>query len=54
MAFPRERVPVARRFGSVPNCVQNCLRETSGHGKRLIDEIDLLTKEYNHDHSQQA
>ena len=40
--------------GSVSNCVQNRLRKTSGHGKRLIDEIALLTKEQSHDHSNQA
>ena len=46
--------PPSCRFGSVPNYVQNRLSQTSGHGKRLIDEIDLLTKEYSHDHSHQA
>ena len=35
-----------RKKGSVSICVQNRLSQTSGHGKRLIDEIDLLTKEY--------
>ena len=40
--------------GYVSNCVQNRLRKTSGHGKRLIVEIDLLTKEHSHDHSSQA
>ena len=40
--------------GSVSFCVQNRLRETSGHGKRLIDVIDLLTKEQSHDHPNQA
>ena len=34
----------ASRSGYVSNCVQNRLRKTSGHGKRLIAEIDLLTK----------
>ena len=33
---------------------KNRLRKASGHGKRLIDEIDLLTKECSHDHSTQA
>ena len=32
------------RRGGVSYCVQNRLRKTSGHGKRLIAEIDLLTK----------
>ena len=41
-------------WGSVSFCVQNRLREKSGHGKRLIDEIDLLTKEQSHDHPNQA
>ena len=40
--------------GYVSYCVQNRLRKTSGHGKRLITEIDLLTKEHRHDHSSQA
>ena len=40
--------------GYVSYCVQNRLRKTSGHGKRLIAEIDLLTKEHRHDHSSQA
>ena len=40
--------------GNVSNCVQNRLRKTSGHGKRLIVWIDLLTKEHSHDHSSQA
>ena len=40
--------------GSVSNCVQNRLKEKSGHGKRLIDEIDLLTKEQSYDHPHQA
>ena len=40
--------------GSVSFCVQNRLRAKSGHGKRLIDEIDLLTKEQSHDHPNQA
>ena len=44
----------AKREGSVSFCVQNRLRETSGHCKRLIDEIDLLTKEQSHDHPNQA
>ena len=39
--------------GSVSNCMQNRLRETSGHGKRLIVSIDLLTEEHSHDHSSQ-
>ena len=29
-------------MGYVSYCVQNRLRETSGHGKRLIDEIDRV------------
>ena len=41
-------------WGYVSYCVQNRLRKTSGHGKRLITEIDLLTKEHRHDHSSQA
>ncbi len=48
------KAPVVSVEGSVSNCVQNRLRKTSGHGKRLIDEIDLLTKEQSHDHSNQA
>ena len=36
---------IEAEVGSVLISVQNRLRETSGHGKRLIDEIDLLTKE---------
>ena len=40
--------------GSVAKSVQKRLRKTSGHGKRLIDEIDLTHKESNHDHSGQA
>ena len=40
--------------GSVANCVQNRLRKTSGHGKRLIVSIDLTHKELDHDHSSQA
>ena len=49
---PVDRFSIRR--GSVAFCVQNRLREKSGHGKRLIDEIDLLTKEHSHDHSSQA
>ena len=46
--------PPPCHLGSVSFCVQNRLRETSGHGKRLIDVIDLLTKEQSHDHPNQA
>ena len=45
---------LASSDGSVSFCVQNRLRAKSGHGKRLIDEIDLLTKEQSHDHPNQA
>ena len=31
--------------GSVSYCVQKLLRKESGHGKRLIVKVDLLTKE---------
>ena len=34
--------------------VQNRLSKKSGHGKRLIVEVDLLTKECSHDHSNEA
>ena len=51
---PAEHDLAGTAAGSVPNYVQNRLSQTSGHGKRLIDEIDLLTKEYSHDHSQRA
>ena len=40
--------------GSVSFCVQNRLRKKSGHGKRLVVEVDLTHKEYRHDHSSQA
>ena len=45
---------VCPSLGSVPSCVQNRLRKASGHGKRLIAEIDLTHKELDHDHSRQA
>ena len=47
-------VPSHSSLGYVSFCVQNRLRKTSGHGKRLIVWIDLLTKEHSHDHSSQA
>ena len=34
--------------------VQNRLKKKSGHGKRLINQIDLTHKELDHDHSKQA
>ena len=40
--------------GSVSICVQKRLNEKSGHGKRLINQIDLTHKEFDHDHSEQA
>ena len=41
-------------LGYVAFCVQNRLRKKSGHGKRLIVEVDLLTKECSHDHSNES
>ena len=41
-------------MGSVLISVQNRLSKKSGHGKRLIVEVDLLTKECSHDHSNEA
>ena len=38
------------KAGSVSYCVQKLLRKESGHGKRLIVKVDLLTKERHHDH----
>ena len=34
--------------------VPNLLSEASGHGKRLITQIDLIHKELDHDHSEHA
>ncbi len=39
---------------SVSFCAQNRLSKTSGHGKRLIVEIDLTHKEHSHDYPNQA
>ena len=45
----QELVDVLREYrlvlGSVSYCVQKLLRKESGHGKRLIVKVDLLTKE---------
>jgi hypothetical protein len=40
--------------GYVSFCVQKRLSNESGHGKRLIADIDLTPKELDHDHSSQA
>ena len=48
------RQATAAVFGSVSICVQNRLSAASGHGKRLINQIDLTHKEFDHDHSEQA
>ena len=45
---------IGPRAGSVLISVQNRLSKKSGHGKRLIVEVDLLTKECSHDHSNEA
>ena len=33
---------------------KTALKETSGHGKRLMADIDLTAKEQHHDHSSHA
>ena len=45
MGLDTHRVSNKVSKGSVSYCVQKLLRKESGHGKRLIVKVDLLTKE---------
>ena len=44
----------SKSHGRVAHDVPNLLSEASGHGKRLITQIDLIHKELDHDHSEHA
>ena len=43
--WQREKGPLCRDGGYVAYCVQKLLSRKSGHGTRLLVEVDLLTKE---------
>ena len=39
------KLSIVRTIGYVAYCVQKLLSRKSGHGTRLLAEVDLLTKE---------